>query len=273
MRSLLAHSGIGKSLRLGLGTDAIALVDARRWRRAPVAVLAEASLGASGLDHLALALRAMLADADVAGRCLTVIVSDELARLWQVIPPEGSARMADLEGAAALRFQALYGAAPVGWRIGADWSVKRPFLAAGLPASLVALIEQLAAENKMPLVEITPQFVAAFNGVRAKLAGDAWFGVLQANVLTLGVQAVAGHLGAVRAAAVPAGADGAWLAQHVTREALRLDVPAPRRLQLCGAAPSNWQGQAALDCQLFDAGRNGEGWSAPVRLACSGSRA
>ena len=61
--------GFGKSLRLGLGTDAIALVDARRWKRAPVEVLAEASLGASGLDHLAVALRGMLADADVAGPC------------------------------------------------------------------------------------------------------------------------------------------------------------------------------------------------------------
>ncbi|WP_332847857.1 hypothetical protein [Massilia sp. S19_KUP03_FR1] len=271
MRSL--YSGFGKSLRLGLGTDAIALVDAQRWRRAPVDVLAEASLGASGLDHLAVALRAMLQDADVAGRALTVIVSDELARLWQVSPPDGSARMADLEGAAALRFQALYGAAPVGWRIGADWSVKRPFLAAGLPAALLALLEEIAAEQSLRLVEVTPQFVAAFNGVRAKLADDAWFGVLQAGVLTLGVQAVAGHLGAVRAVAVPAGADGAWLATHVTREALRLDVPAPGRLQLCGDAPSNWQTQGKLACTLFDAGRNGAGWSAPVRLACSGSRA
>jgi hypothetical protein len=267
--------GFGKSLRLGLGTDAIALVDARRWRRAPVEVLAEASLGSSGLDHLAVALRALLADADVAGRALTVIVSDELARLWQVAPPEGSARMADLEGAAALRFQALYGAAPVGWRIGADWSVKRPFLAAGLPAALLALLEEVAQEQKLRLVEVTPQFVAAFNGVRAKIAGDAWFGVLQAGVLTLGVQAVAGHLGAVRAMAVPAGADGDWLARHVAREALRLDVPAPTRLQLCGDAPSNWQkpGNGGLTCTLFDAGRSGEGWSAPVRLACSGSRA
>lgn len=271
MRSLFA--GFGKSLRLGLGVDAIALVEARRWRRAPVEVLAEASLGSSGLDHLALALRAMLSDAGVAGRSLTVIVSDELARLWQVAPPEGSARMADLEGAAALRFQALYGAAPVGWRIGADWSVKRPFLAAGLPSALVALIEQVAAEHRMPLVEVTPQFVAAFNGVRARLRGDAWFGVLQAGVLTLGVQAVAGHLGAVRAAAVPPGADGDWLARHVVREALRLDVAAPGRLQLCGDAPPNWQRQDGLDCTLFDAGRSGAGWSAPVRLACSGSRA
>jgi hypothetical protein len=77
----------------------------------------------------------------------------------------------------------------------------------------------------------------------------------------------------VRAVAVPAGADGAWLATHVTREALRLDVPAPGRLQLCGDAPANWQTQGKLACTLFDAGRNGAGWSAPVRLACSGSRA
>jgi hypothetical protein len=265
--------GWNKSLRLGLGLDAIALVDARRWSNAPVEVLAEASLGSSGLDQLAVSLRAMLGDADVAGRALTVIVSDELARLWQVSPPEGSARMADLEGAAALRFQALFGTAPVGWRISADWSVKRPFLAAGLPAALLALLEEIAFEYKLRLVEVAPQFVAAFNGVRAKLAADAWFGVLQAGVLTLGVQAVAGHLGAVRAVAVPAGADGDWLARHVTREALRLDLPAPERLQLCGDAPSNWQTQGKLACALFDAGRSGAGWSAPVRLACSGSRA
>jgi hypothetical protein len=49
-------------------------------------------------------------------------------------------------------------------------------------------------------------------------------------------------------------------------------VPAPGRLQLCGDAPANWQGKS-LACTLFDAGRSGAGWSAPVRLACSGSRA
>jgi hypothetical protein len=137
---------------------------------------------------------------------------------------------------------------------------------------LLALLEEVALEQKLRLVEVTPQFVAAFNGVRARIAGDAWFGVLQAGVLTLGVQAVAGHLGAVRAIAVPPGADGDWLARHVAREALRLDVPAPQRLQLCGDAPANWQGKS-LACTLLDAGRNGAGWSAPVRLACSGSRA
>jgi hypothetical protein len=61
----------------------------------------------------------------------------------------------------------------------------------------------------------------------------------------------------------------------VAREALRLDVAAPTRLQLCGDAPSTWQqpGKNGLACTLFDSGRHGAGWSAPVRLACSGSRA
>lgn len=267
-------NGFGKSLRLGLGTDAIALVDAPRWRRAPVAVLAEASLGTAGLDQLGATLRALLDDAGVAGRALTVIVADELARLWQVTPPAGSARMADLEGAAALRFQSLYGAAPVGWRIGADWHATRPFLAAGLPAALLALLEEVALEQRLHLVEVAPQFVAAYNGVRLRLAPGAWFGVLQAGVLTLGVTTPDGHLGTVRASAVPAGADADWLARHVAREALRLDLDAPTVLQLCGDAPSAWQRPgAALACQLLDAGRGGAGWSAPVRLACSGSRA
>ncbi len=50
------------------------------------------------------------------------------------------------------------------------------------------------------------------------------------------------RLCAVRAARLPEGAgqDRAWLARHLKREALRLELPMPARLDLCGAVPEPW---------------------------------
>jgi hypothetical protein len=47
---------------------------------------------------------------------VTVVLADDLVRLWQVTPPPGAAAWPTSKAAAALRFQRLFGEAPAGWR-------------------------------------------------------------------------------------------------------------------------------------------------------------
>lgn len=261
-----------QTLRIGVAADSLALLQASRGllpaRRPVLRLLAETRFDAAeGSAALGAGLRRLLAEVPAAGRTLTVVLADDWARLWQVAPPQGASRMADLEAAAALRFQALFGA-PAGWQISADWDAERAFLAAALPAPLLAGLRQFGAEQRLHLVGIVPQFVASLNGWRRQRRPGAWFGQVQGAVLTLAVFDK-GALAAVRTAVVPPGADGAWFAAHVAREALLTGAGEPSLVQVCGAAPRSWAGPA---CMLLES-EPAHAWSEAARLAASGSAA
>jgi hypothetical protein len=264
----------GQALRLGVGHDSLALVRTSPFgaRREVVAELRVDS--AQDPQALAPALRTLLAEAQVAGWPLTVVLADELARMWQVAPPPQAASPADLEAAAAMRYAALFGAPPAGWEIAADWQATRPFLAAALPRALLDLLAQAASEARCTLVEVVPQFVAALNGWRKLRRPGAWFGLVHGQVLTIAAYDGA-LLAALRTAVVPPGADREWLESHVAREALRVGIGRPERLQVCGSAPRSWvshEGRLKFSCTLLDDDGTA-GTSAAVRLACTGSAA
>jgi hypothetical protein len=255
--------GFGQALRLGVARGGIALVKTSRWGRAPELIAAQALApgtldSAAGLQE---ALAALL-DGAHAGWPLTIVLADELARLWAVVPPPQATRLGDLEAAAAMRFQALYGEPAAQWTIRAGWDPVQPFLAAALPRALLGALEQGAAVRRMALLEIVPQFVAVMNRCAGALKPGAWFGVVHDKVLTLGAGAT------VRAVALPDGAGAAWLAEHLAREALRLNLPAPRQVQLWGDVPEAWNGAVK---RLGSAGQ--AGWPAAAVLAASGSAA
>ena len=143
----------GQSLRIGVSPAAITLLAARRFGgvgRTPAAeTLAELRLEhSSHPDALAGALRVLLADAGCAGWPATIVLADELVRLWQVTPPAGTARLADLEAAAAVRFQSLYGDSAGAWQLSANWDAARPFLAAGAPRALLASCSRPAPRTR-----------------------------------------------------------------------------------------------------------------------------
>jgi hypothetical protein len=258
-----------QTLRIGVAGDSLALVQVSRGlaRRPALRLLADTRFDpAEGSASLGNGLRRLLADASAAGRTATIVLADDWARLWQVAPPGSACRMADLEAAAALRFQSLFGAAAAGWRISADWDADRAFLAAALPAPLLAGLQQVALEERIHLVGIVPQFVAALNGWRKARRAGAWFGVVHGAVLTLAVFDQ-GAFVAVRTALVPPGADGAWFAAHVAREALLTGAAEPALVQVCGAAPRAWAGPA---CMLLGSAP-GSDWSEAARLAASGN--
>ncbi|AXA91824.1 hypothetical protein [Massilia sp. YMA4] len=272
----------GQALRLGIAATAVSLLRTSRWHGDKVAVLAEYTLpegepdiaSAAGATILAQALRTLLEGQDVAGWPVAVVLSDELCRLWQVNPPPGAARLADIEAAAALRFHALYGEAPAAWALSADWDAKQPFHAAALPRALLAVLQALADDKGFHLVEIVPHFVTGWNRWQRALRAGAWFGQWHDRLLTLAAIDEQG-LRAIRAVPVPAGADHYWLTQIVNREALLLGLQPPALVQLAGALPPALarpaqQGQVA--CSQLGAGQ-GTGLSPASQLACAGSAA
>ena len=264
------RKSFGQSLRIGVSPHAIALVAANRFGKARAQVIAELALGGnSGVDAIGAAMRQLLLDAGCAKWSATVVLADELARIWQVTPPAFAARLADLEGAAAVRFQSLYGEPASGWKLAGGWDAAKPFIACALPRQLLAMLAAVAAEQQVTLVEIVPQFVAGWNQWRHELKPGAWYGLVQHNVLTLGA-IDAGQVRAVRAAALPEGAGIEWLSQHVAREALRLNLPVPQRLQLSGQAPSTWNNSSgAFACTLL-APQQDQALSHAARLAVTG---
>ncbi|WEF35650.1 hypothetical protein [Pseudoduganella chitinolytica] len=272
----------GQALRIGIAASAVSLLRTSRWRGDKVAVLADYTLpegepdfaSAAGATLLAQALRTLLEGQDVAGWPVAVVLGDELCRVWQVSPPPGAARLADIEAAAALRFHALYGEAPAAWALSADWDAKQPFHAAALPRALLAVLQALADDKGFHLVEIVPHFVTGWNRWQRALRAGSWFGQWHDRMLTLA--AIDGQgLRAIRAVPVPPGADHYWLTQVVQREALLLGLEPPAQVQLAGALPPALArpaqpGQVA--CSQLGAGQ-GTGMSAAGQLACAGSAA
>lgn len=267
----LIHRRPGHALRLGIAAHGLALVRTDRlFGRAPV-LLAEQPLDLYAPDALAPGLRGLLKGQQVAGWPVTVVLADELVRLWQVTPPGGAARMGDLEAAAALRFQHLFGQGTADWRISADWDAVHPFLAAAMPQALLDALLSAAGEHRFHLVEACPQFVASMNAWRRARRPGAWFGQVAGGVLSLAAYE-GRRLAGLRSAAVSDGAGRDWLDAHVAREALRLGVDAPELVQLCGSAPAGWAsspGRLGFACGMLDAGQAHD-WSELARLARSG---
>ncbi|MET0267778.1 MAG: hypothetical protein ABW202_19460 [Duganella sp.] len=275
---------IGQSLRIGIAPHAVSLLRVSRWRGEAVTVLAEHAITPSAahpFDAIASALRALLGEQQLAGWPAALVLADELVRLWRVTPPPGATRLDDLEAAAGLRFQALYGEAPTAWNISADWDAAQPFFAAAVPRALLASLQAVADDCKLSIVGIEPHCIAAWNRWRRDIKPGAWFALVHEQLLTL-APLDAGGLRAVRTLPLPpsADADPAWLTQTLRREALLLDMAAPTLLQACGALPPGWARTAdapgLIACEALDqAGRKGAALVTPLsgmaRLALGGA--
>ncbi|MGK5079771.1 hypothetical protein [Janthinobacterium sp. HLX7-2] len=272
------RKGIGQGLRLGVAAGSVSLWRTSRWRAPAWTLLAEqayapqADLDLHG-DFAALgqALEQLLPLGEHAAWPMSVVLDDALVRLWQVDMPQGATRPADIEAAAALRFQSLYGDAPGLWQSSRAWDERAPFFCA-VPRALLAQLSRVAAERKLALIFIVPQFVRHWNRWQGALKAGAWFGQLQAQTLTLGVVRDGG-LRAIRALPVPPGAGHAWLEQTLAREALLQGVPAPMLLQLCGTLPPDWlapRAEGKVVCSAFAPPGVEGGLSPAALLARSG---
>jgi hypothetical protein len=251
---------IGQSLRIDVAAHAVSVQRVSRWRGEPLTELAAQAIAPSGehpFDAIANALRALLGELEVNGWPVGFTLADELTRIWRVTPPPGAARLADMEAAAGLRFQSLYGEPPSAWQVSADWDAAKPFFAAAVPRALLALLQLVAQEFRLSIVGIEPRFVGAWNRNRGGMKQGAWFGLVHDKLLTLAaIEAEGKGVRAIRPLPIPHGADQYWLTQTLQREALLLDMAAPDLLQVCGAMPAVWTtpaaGAAHIPCAALD---------------------
>ncbi|RFP12364.1 hypothetical protein D0T25_25105 [Duganella sp. BJB488] len=276
---------IGQSLRIGVSGFAVSLLRVSRWRGEPVTVLAEHAFAPSGehpFDAIANALRALLGEQEVGGWPVSIVLADDLTRLWRVVPPPDATRLADIEAAAGFRFQSLYGESPSAWQISGDWSATQPFFAAAVPRALLAVLGKVAEEFKLHIVGIEPHFITAYNRWRRGLKAGAWFALVHDHLLTLAaIEADGKSIRAIRTLPMPAGqgADQYWLGQTIKREALLLDMEAPELLQVCGAAPAAWSkpvtNPAHIACAVLDQSQQASsgGLSTMALMARGGSAA
>ncbi len=266
----------GISLSIGVSRESLTAVRLSRWRGPAMTVLGERALQAGEADNpaqLGAALRALLAGSDCAHLPLSVVLADDLVRMWQVTPPQGATRMADIEAACALRFQTLYGESLSTWQMACAPDARSGFFAAAMPRQLFNVIAAFAQEGKMPLVSIASQFIVAFNSWRNSLQSDAWFVMGHAGLLTLGVHD-GQQLQAVRSMPIPTDASADWLRAQVEREALRLDLPRPQSLQGCGQLPPVWFDGGDLPMTRLDQARRGlPAQTNGAALAQTGARA
>ncbi len=265
------------TLHLGVARDTLTLMRRKRWGGA-TELIAELALAPGTLDTPGLftpALRGLLGAGAWRGHALTVVLADELVRLWRVTPPLHASRLADLEAAAMLRYQSLYGESCDLSNVCADWDVRAPFwAAAAAPALLPALLE-VAREERLCLREITPQFIKAWNRWRAALPAQAWFALVHGELLTVGVVDGADLL-AVRSAPIAPRATLAWLQGQVEREALYLNLAAPVRVAACGDLPQRWldgAGAAGFACGQLERARATPALTGGAALAVTGAYA
>lgn len=186
-----------------------------------------------------------------------MVLADGWARYFMVAPPKNVSSMADCQAAAAMRFHQLYGESPLDWQIDAQWDTDNAFLACALPNNLLLGLQQACSTQKLRLLSITPYFIACWNRWCRTLDGNAWFGVVNAGYLTLAA-IENGRLHALRRSPF---ADENWhdkqyLPTLLAREALRLNLSLPARLQLCGKLPDNRASETMgqLECRRLDAG-------------------
>ena len=165
-----------------------------------------------------------------------------------VTPPSNATTLADCVAAAEARHQVLFGEPLGDWQMTADWHGSRAFLACALPKSLLAELRDCARDHRLVLQHIAPQFVVAWNRWRSQLSEGAWFGVMHEGSLT--VAAIAGGgMRAIREISVSSGVihEQGLLSNLLAREALRMNIPKPEAISLCGELPMNWVMQQVDD--------------------------
>jgi hypothetical protein len=264
----------GQSLRIGITRDSVTVLRISRWHGPAVTVLSEQKYTAGDSytpEQLSLGLQQSLQGIGANKLPTTIVLADDLVRLWQVSPPQGSTRIADIQAAAAMRFLALFGEPIDDWQMSADWQVHRSFFAAAMPHSILKALTQQAHEHQLDMVEIAPQFVLAWNRWSAKLTPGAWFASISDQVLSVALIEKS-NICALHSILVPAEASHEWLQAYLAKLGLLLNVAVPKHLQICGKFCPNWEQEtAALNCSRLDQERRGmPAYSAGVELALTG---
>lgn len=231
----------GPTVHIGCSATGVAVLRRDRFGRS-IGVPVERHLSQPlSLAELARELPIALAAAKCERAVATVVLADDWLRLFVVTPPSNCSHRRDCDAAIAMRFQALFGDDLAQWAVQADWQIDRPFLVAAMPLVLHQSLQTAATLAKLRFSAVLPHTVAAWNRWHDAVQRDDWFGIAHADVLTL-ISLEAGVPRAVRRQQLDQTMmkNPAWLSEHVGREALRLNLTVPPRVQLCGEVPQPW---------------------------------
>jgi hypothetical protein len=231
-------------LHIGLSRQGIAILHAKGGRRPSTTVLADHGFApdvVASPELLIDTLRQALDGIQCPRLPTSIVLSNDWARFWTVTPPVNAVRMSDCQAAAQLRFQALYDTSLAGWQMTADWQIDSPFLACAIPDTLISSLQQVSSAHRLRLIEVAPQFIVGWNRWRTALRPAAWFGVTQDDAITFAAMDQ-GRLCSMRSVIrQPRDRERqGWLQEQITREALRLHIPAPSVIQLCGSRSPQW---------------------------------
>lgn len=235
-------------LHIGLSRQGMAVLHAKGGRRPSTTVLADYTFTSdvtASPEQLLDEVRQILENTQCPRLPTSVVLSNDWARFWTVTPPVNAVHLSDCQAAAQLRFQALYDTSLTGWQMAADWQIDAPFLACAIPDTLLSPLQQVASAYRLRLIEVAPQFIVGWNRWRSALQAGAWFGVTQDDTITFAA-INNGQLCTMRSVTrqVRDRERQGWLQEQVTREALRLHIPVPSAIQLCGHRSTSWSSSA-----------------------------
>ena len=189
----------------------------------------------------AAALDALLLRHAVAGSTLEVLVADLWVPSASVQPPLHGATLADLQAATTLRLRAVTDAS-ASWETASEPRLGAPFIASALRSSVLDMLRDPCQRHGLHLVSVQPLFAALWNHWHRALAPGQWLGICGAGVLTLCVvpERTVEQLRRLDFAESHT-QEPRWLVEAAQREGLRLGLPAPAALALCGAVPAAWR--------------------------------
>jgi hypothetical protein len=169
---------------------------------------------------------------------LEIVFDDSYARFWQVTPPLHAARLPDLQTAAAMRLEALFGLPAADWIIEADWHATRPFWACALPAALVSRVEQAlrSGPTKINITACYPYFIQQWNQHAGALGKQtAAFAVVGDRAMTLALIGE-GTIKSIRPLAIdPLDTETLHTAANAIHSlSLQLGIDAPQEVLLAG---------------------------------------
>jgi hypothetical protein len=230
---------LGASLHLSIGSLSVTLSqNSTSWKK-PLSVLADQPLIPTQLKNQC---DILLAHPSCSALPLSITLHDMWGRLFIVTPPKNAAQFSDLIAAATMRFQTLYGKDNDEWEINAEWQMGHPFLACAYPRSLLTMLQEAAKERGHLLLSVKPYFVMAWNLWRSKINSSAWFGVVQDEVVTLGIISELPATSLIGIRSIPIhGHTIEWLAEQLTRIALQNNVAQPKQIQLVGNVYGYWK--------------------------------
>lgn len=211
-------------------------------------------------------------------RSVELILSDDSVRLFLATPPINAGSLRDCRAAAMMRFQTLYGEPAENWQVEGDWDAYSPFLVCAIPKPLLSALKEAAANARCQLTSIAPHFIVTWNQSRQQLRAGAWLGILQGQRFSLAATAKR-RIAAIRSTSVsPLPVNQEWLATYVQREALRLNLPMPELIQVCGLPGDLSSGNPTTGMQFekltnkFDNSRNAATSNAAYLLSSTARR-